>query len=232
MPAEHGTGDGGSALSPDAVVLVEGVSDQRAVERLASRTGCDLVSAAVAVVEIGGATNVWRYLERYRTRHPHVRLAGLCDANQEHAFRRALAQFGFGADLSRDEMEAAGFFVCDADLEDELIRSLGVERVLEIIEAEGELPAFRTYQKQPAHAARALEQQVHGFMWNRKLRYATLLVDALDLDRVPRPLAGVSRSPRRLRRFDAVPRVRVRRVNIWDDDGIFFIGDLGAEPPS
>jgi len=28
-------------------------------------------------------------------------------------------------------------------------------------------------------------------MWNRKIRYAPLLVDALDLDRVPRPLDGV-----------------------------------------
>ena len=28
-------------------------------------------------------------------------------------------------------------------------------------------------------------------MWNRKLRYAQLLVDALDLDRAPRPLVGV-----------------------------------------
>jgi hypothetical protein len=28
-------------------------------------------------------------------------------------------------------------------------------------------------------------------MWNRKIRYAPLLVNALDLDRVPRPLDGV-----------------------------------------
>jgi hypothetical protein len=28
-------------------------------------------------------------------------------------------------------------------------------------------------------------------MWNRKLRYATLLVDALDLGRVPRSLDAV-----------------------------------------
>ena len=28
-------------------------------------------------------------------------------------------------------------------------------------------------------------------MWNRKIRYATLLVGALDLERVPRPLDGV-----------------------------------------
>jgi hypothetical protein len=174
-----------------AAVFVEGTSDQRALEALAARTGHDLEAAAVAIVEIGGATNIWRYLELYRRQRPEVSVGGLCDANQEQAFRRALAQFGFGSNLSRTGMEAVGFFVCDADLEDELIRGVGVDGVLEIIEAEGELPSFRTYQKQPAHAARALEQQVHGFMWNRKFRYAQLLVDALDLDRVPRPLAGV-----------------------------------------
>jgi hypothetical protein len=173
------------------VVFVEGISDQRALEALAARLVFDLESAGVAIVQIGGATNIWRFLELYRTHHPEVTVGGLCDANQEPAFRRALAQFGFGRDLSRAAMESIGFFVCDADLEDELIRSLGVELVLEIIEAEGELQSFRTYQKQPAHSARPLEEQLHGFMWNRKFRYASLLVDALDLQRVPRPLAGV-----------------------------------------
>ncbi|HZB23151.1 MAG TPA: TOPRIM nucleotidyl transferase/hydrolase domain-containing protein [Gaiellaceae bacterium] len=180
----------------NAVVFVEGLSDQRALERLAARLAFDLDAAGVAIVEIGGATNIWRYLERYTTQHPDVRVGGLCDANQEHSFRRALVQFGFGQALSREDLAAHGFFVCDADLEDELIRSVGVERVLEIIEIEGELPAFRTYQKQPAHSSRPLDDQVHGFMWNRKQRYATLLVDALDLDRVPRPLADVLASAR------------------------------------
>jgi hypothetical protein len=60
-----------------------------------------------------------------------------------------------------------------------------MERVLE---QQGDLRAFRTYQKQPAHRAEPLEQQLHGFMWNRKQRYAELLVDALELDRMPRPL--------------------------------------------
>jgi hypothetical protein len=179
-----------STSAAQAVVFVEGISDQRALEALAARMGSDLERTGVAIVQIGGATNIWRYLKLYRTNHPDVNVGGLCDANQERAFRRALAQFGFGSDLSRAEMESIGFFVCDADLEDELIRSLGVERVLEIIEVEGELQSFRTYQKQPAHSARTLEEQVHGFMWNRKFRYARLLVDALDLERVPRPLAA------------------------------------------
>jgi hypothetical protein len=63
-----------------------------------------------------------------------------------------------------------------------------MERVLE---EQGELRAFRTYQKQPAHRDRPLPEQLHGFMWNRKQRYAVLLVEALDLDRVPRPLDRV-----------------------------------------
>ena len=36
-------------------------------------------------------------------------------------------------------MESLGFYVCVADLEDELIRSLGRESVEEVIEAHGEL---------------------------------------------------------------------------------------------
>jgi hypothetical protein len=63
-----------------------------------------------------------------------------------------------------------------------------MERVLA---EQGELRAFRTYQKQPAHRAGPLEEQLHGFMWNRKQKYAVLLVDALDLERVPRPLDRV-----------------------------------------
>jgi hypothetical protein len=85
-------------------------------------------------------------------------------------------------------MEALGFFVCDVDLEDELTRSLGPEAVEQVIAAEGETSAFRTFRKQPEKRGLALEEQLRAFMWNRKIRYATLLVEALDLSRVPRPL--------------------------------------------
>jgi hypothetical protein len=63
-----------------------------------------------------------------------------------------------------------------------------MERVLE---KQGDLRAFRTYQKQPAHRDRSLDEQLHGFMWNRKQRYAVLLVEAVDLEHVPRPLDRV-----------------------------------------
>jgi hypothetical protein len=63
--------------------------------------------------------------------------------------------------------------------------------VVQLIEAQGELRSFRTYQKQPSHQGKTAEEQLWGFMWNRKIRYGALLVDALDLTEVPRPLDRV-----------------------------------------
>lgn len=71
------------------------------------------------------------------------------------------------------------------------MRALGSAAVQGVIEAQGELGPFWTFQKQPAKRELPLEEQLWRFMWNRKIRYAPLLVDALDLDRVPGPLAGV-----------------------------------------
>jgi hypothetical protein len=96
-----------------------------------------------------------------------------------------------GTRLTRGDMEGLGFYVCVTDLEDELVRALGSAAVQQIVEAQGELGSFRTFQKQPAKRGLPLEEQLWRFMWNRKIRYAPLLVDALDLGRVPRPLDGV-----------------------------------------
>lgn len=184
-----------SALAPDAlsaraVVLVEGVSDRLAVEALATRRGIDLAAQRVAVVPIGGAQAIGAALARFGPAGLDLRLAGLCDAGEERYFRRALERAGLGSDLTREGMEQLGFFVCVANLEQELIRALGAAAVLAIVDEQRELGAFRTYQKQLAHRERALEDQLWGFMWNRKIRYAPVLVAALDLARVPRPLEG------------------------------------------
>ena len=88
----------------------------------------------------------------------------------------------------RGELERVGFFACTLDLEDESDVAVGPDGMERVLVDQDELRAFRTYQKQPAHRARPLEEQLHGFMWNRKQRYAVLLVEALDLERVPRPL--------------------------------------------
>jgi hypothetical protein len=163
------------------VVLVEGTSDRLALEALARRRGRDLEAEGVAIVPMGGYGNLPRLLEQYGS----LRLAGLYDVGEERHFLRAL---GRG---DRAELERAGFYACTRDLEDELTRAVGPEGMERVLAEQHELRAFRTYQKQPAHRARTLEEQLHGFMWNRKQKYAVLLVDALDLKRVPRPLDRV-----------------------------------------
>ena len=181
-------------MDVQAVVLVEGLSDQAALEALAERRGRDLDAEGISVVPIGGAQSVGRFLERYGPAGLDLGLAGLCDVGEESEFKRGLERAGLGTDLTRADLELLGFYVCDADLEDELIRALGAASVEQVVEAQGELRAFRTLQKQTAWRDRPVEEQLRRFMGSggrRKIRYGRLLVAALDLNRVPRPLDRV-----------------------------------------
>jgi hypothetical protein len=177
-----------------AVVLVEGASDQLALERLAERRGRNLAAEGIAIVPTGGATSIGRFLDALGPHGLDVELAGLCDAGEEGYVQRSLERAGFGSGLDRANMETLGFFVCVADLEEELIRSLGTDAVIDVLETDGELGSFRTFQKQPAQRERSTEAQLRRFMGTRagrKSRYAALFVDALELAWMPRPLDGV-----------------------------------------
>ena len=180
--------------SARAVVLVEGASDRRALEVLAGRRGRDLDAEGIRVVAMGGAQAIARFLDEFGPAGRDVGLAGLCDAGEERDFRRALERAGLGSGLTRAAMERVGFYVCEADLEDELIRALGAPAVEGVIDAQGDLQAFRTFQKQPAWRERPVEEQLRRFIGThsgRKVELAASLVGALDLARVPRPLDGV-----------------------------------------
>ncbi len=163
-----------------SVVLVEGASDRVALEVLATRRDLDLRASGVEVRAMGGATEIRRQVGRL----PGVRLAGLCDAAELGYFARARVH-------AQGRLEV---FVCDPDLEVELIRALGVDRVEDVVSTEGELLSWRRFQKQPAQRGRSVEDQLHRFMGTRsgrKAQYARSLVGALDLDRVPTPLDAV-----------------------------------------
>jgi hypothetical protein len=177
-----------------AVILVEGLSDQAAVVTLAARRGRDLTAEGVYVVPMGGATNIGHFLDLFGPRGLGVALAGLCDEREEGDVRRGLVRAGLYPGPARADAERLGFYVCVADLEDEMIRSLGTTRVEQIIEAQGELTPFRTFCRQPAQRNRSRQQQLRRFMGTRsgrKLRYARVLACSLEPDRVPRPLDGV-----------------------------------------
>ncbi|SEG91566.1 hypothetical protein SAMN05216223_12412 [Actinacidiphila yanglinensis] len=183
--AAGGPGDGAHELAEllpvRAVVLLEGLSDAAAVTALAESRGRDLAAEGVCVVPMGGAMSVGRFARLLGPAGLGLRLTGLCDEAERGYYARALQ--GDGA--------AQEFFVCAADLEDELIRALGTPRVQELIDAEGDLRALLTFLRQPAQRDRTSPQQLRRFLGTkkgRKIHYGRVLVEALAPDRVPAPL--------------------------------------------
>jgi hypothetical protein len=153
-------------------VLVEGVTDRIALEAVGRRLGLDL--GGIEIVPIGGAQAVRRAAVEYEGE----RVAGLCDVGEERWFRRVLGD---------------ATYVCVEDLEDELIRALGPERVQEVVAAQGELDTFRNFQNQVFWRGRPVEQQLRRWLQNggRQHRYPPRLVEAMEPDEIPRPLVGV-----------------------------------------
>ena len=154
------------------VVLVEGVTDRSALEAVARKLGLDL--GGVEIVPIGGAQAIRLVAAQYEAE----RVVGLCDVGEERWFRRVLGD---------------ATYVCDKDLEDELIRGLGVDRVQEVVAAQGELETFRSFQQQLYWRGRPAEQQLRRWLQNggRHHRYPPLLVEAMEPSEIPAPLVGI-----------------------------------------
>jgi hypothetical protein len=79
------------------------------------------------------------------------------------------------------------------DLEDELIRAVGADAVMDVIRTRGELGPFRTLSKQPEWRGRPVEERLRRFLGNasRKIEYPSLIIELLAPSAVPRPLDGV-----------------------------------------
>ena len=168
-----------NAESARVVVLVEGISDQLALETLAGRYGRDLGAEGIVIVPIGGAQAVTRFLRRFGPEGAGLVVVGLCDAGEEPYFRRGLAAGGLGSPQDRTEMERSGFFVCVEDLEDELIRAGGRVAIEALLDSQGDLGSFQTLQKQPAWRGMSFHDQMRRWLGagsRRKIRYARLLV--------------------------------------------------------
>jgi hypothetical protein len=175
-------------------ILVEGWSDEAAVNTLARRRSFDLRAEGIVVIPIAGATNFHSFVEALGPHGIGLHLSGLYDTAEEHCARRALERDGFGTELTRAQMEAIGFFACNADLEDEMIYALGTSGVERILDAHGELQSFRSFQNQPAQRGGNCHTQLRRFLGirsGRKIRYGTLLTEALDLEQVPKSLDRV-----------------------------------------
>lgn len=169
-------------LDVRAAVLLEGLSDAAAVDALAAGRGRNLAAEGICVLPMGGAMNIGRFARLLGPPGLDLRLTGLCDEGERGYYARGLERAG----VARQE-----FFVCAADLEDELIRALGVTRVEELVRAEGDLRPLRTFLNQPAQRERTSQQRLRRFLGTkkgRKIHYGRVLVEALRPERVPAPL--------------------------------------------
>jgi len=177
------------------VVLVEGVTDQIAVEAFATRVGRELDREGVVVAPMGGAHAIDTFLAVLATRPVQPQhIGGMCDRREAAVVRAALARAGRGPVSTDADLERVGFYVCDADLEGELIAAVGPAATERLLDRHGDLAAFRRLQRQAPWGGRPLEEQLHRFLRSRSRRmhhYAGRLVDAVDLERMPRPLLGV-----------------------------------------
>ena len=147
------------AGAPDAVVLVEGLSDRAAVQAVARKTGRKLEDEGIAIVPMGGATNIRRFLTTFGPRGRDVRIAVLCDAAESAYFAQALTAADADGEL------AGRLFVCHRDLEDELIRALGgaaVEAVIDQRRRAAIATNAATDAGPPRSSARPAAPPVHG----------------------------------------------------------------------
>lgn len=179
--------------TPRTALLVEGESDRVALHVLADRRGEDLAAAGVVVVAMGGITNLRSHALRDGPRGRGLALAGLYDVPEERHVRRGLLAAGLPV-TEVGGLAGLGWHACVTDLEDELLRALGLPAAEAVVEAAGEGPSLRLLTQMPAQRGWSRRDLLRRFLTSqsgRKARYARLFVEALDLDRAPAPLVAV-----------------------------------------
>lgn len=177
-----------TASAATMFVLLEGPSDVAAVSALMERAG--LSSPNVELVNLQGATNVGRVLAEIRQIRSDADVVGLCDAADTRAAEKALVADGLPV-MDATDLPVYGFFVCEPDLEGELIRALGAERAKAAIEGAGLAGKFDALRAQAAWADEPLADQLRRFARaasGRKENAAAALAMALGDDDLPEPL--------------------------------------------
>lgn len=179
------------AVAPAAPVLVllEGPSDVAALTEVLARRRPQVPRSAYRLVDMGGVTNTAAHLRA--AADLGARALGLCDAGEAWVVARALQRRGVPvagpADLPRH-----GFQVCRRDLEEELIRALGVGTCLALLDDLGLGARFRTFSTQPAWLGRPVAERLHRFAGvasGRKVRLARAMAARLPPEAVPPPMA-------------------------------------------
>ncbi|GAA4109883.1 hypothetical protein GCM10022415_03270 [Knoellia locipacati] len=188
-------------------VLLEGTSDVAAVRALRATRGIAADEDPCVLVDMGGATNIRRHLDLAVDHLPRPRVVGLCDEREAPWFVRALdahrEALGLAAPPTLATLSGLGFHVCRRDLEDELLRALGVDGSLAVLDGLGLGAAFEAFTRQLAWQGRPVLDQLRRFgstTSGRKELLAGAMAAALTIDATPGPLAAL---------LDSLPAGRV-----------------------
>jgi hypothetical protein len=188
--ARYATPDTAEAFFARTVVFVEGPSDYLALRVVANILNIDLDAKGVAVISLQGAGLLATYLRLLGPQGLDLDLVGLCDVDAEQDWQTKLTAAGVPV-ADRAALNAAGFFVCDVDLESELVAALGDTAVQAAIAAEGDANRFASFANQPANRGLTLTAQLEAFARSGKVRWSPRLAADLTPTSVPIPIREV-----------------------------------------
>lgn len=179
-------------------VLVEGTSDVAALRALRARDGIRMADEPCRIVPMGGATNIRRTLGSVVAQDDRPRVIGLCDEREAPYFARAIEIFRTPlqvvGDVTVERLPELGFQVCRRDLEDELMRALGVDGTLAVFERLNLRDLFEGFTRQLAWQDRPLWDQLRRFgttTSGRKELLARAFAEEVPDAATPAPLAAL-----------------------------------------
>lgn len=183
-------------------VLVEGDSDVTALRVLRAARGIAPEVEPCRLVSMGGATNIRHHLDAAAAEDPRPRVLGMCDEQEAHYFVRALTAYATRVSdgptppvaPSLETLPEFGFQICRRDLEDELMRALGVDGTLDVLAGLGLDVTFAAFTRQLAWQGRPIWDQLRRFgttTSGRKELLAGALAAAIDIESTPAPLAAL-----------------------------------------
>jgi hypothetical protein len=178
------------AYFAELVVFVEGFSDLLAVRACASTLDIDLDARGVSLISLEGADILQHYLSLLGPSGLNVRMRGLCDLDKEARWTALLTVAGISIN-SRSDLNAAGFHVAEADLEEELVKALGITDTERVISEAGLTNRLEGFEKQPTNAGLSREDLLTAFAGTLKIKLAPLLASEIPASDIPGPIKAL-----------------------------------------
>jgi predicted ATP-dependent endonuclease of OLD family len=185
--SRYATSQTAEAFFAKALIVVEGFSDLLALRTLTKLRGKDLDASGVSLLSLDGSGTFKHYLQLFGPEGLGVELRGLCDQDAERDWIEKLSAAGIGV-ADRASLEENGFFVCDPDLEAEMLSALEPTEITRVINEDGAEATFSSFASHPANSGLTEHEIQVAFFKNEKVRWAPLFAAAMSPTALPQPI--------------------------------------------